>query len=128
LTLPERQTHDLLAALTLLRQQRFISGTATYGKGKTAAHAIYGAVLDEDVEEIVLEDPVTTHTDPDTPEFLGVLQIGDLPENLALVFPRPITFIGGIPEEYQYTVELYERLGMGENIRVADDIGQWSPA
>ncbi|MFO7948246.1 MAG: acetylxylan esterase [Armatimonadota bacterium] len=128
LTLPERQTHDLLAALTLLRRERFVSATAVYGKGKTAAHAIYAAVLDDDVEEIVLENPVTTHTNPDTPEFLGVLQIGDLPENLALVFPRPITFVGEVPGEYQYAVELYELFGVGDRIRFVDDIGDWTPA
>jgi hypothetical protein len=47
--------------------------------------AIYAAILDPGISEIVLADPPTTHEDPDTPEYLGVLRIGDLPHNLALI-------------------------------------------
>lgn len=126
-TLPERQTLDLLDALAIIRTQEALADTAVYGHGKTAAHAIYAAVLDEQVTEVVLEEPCETHTNPETPEFLGVLQTGDLPENLALIFPRPITFIGEIPESYEWTADLYRRLGMGERVRVIEQVADWSP-
>ena len=48
------------------------------------------------------EDPPASHEDPQTPEFLGILRIGDLPHNLALAYPRPITFVGEVPEAYSW--------------------------
>ena len=40
-----------------------------------------------------------------------MLRIGDLPHNLALAYPRPITFVGKMPEAYAWTRQLYEKLG-----------------
>jgi len=79
------------------------------------------------VSEVVLESPPATHLDPDTPEFAGVLRVGDLPQNLALVFPRPITFVGEVPAAYQWTVDLYEKLGMSDRIRVIGSVADWRP-
>ena len=93
----------------------------------TCVHAIYAALLDEGVAEIVLDSPPETHASPETPELPGVLRIGDLPQNLALAFPRPITFVGGVPVAYQWTVDLYERLGMADRVRVIENMGQWRP-
>ncbi len=90
---------------------------AVYGKVPTAPLAIYAALLDPEISEIVIADPPTTHQSPDTPPFLGVLKVGDLPHNLALVYPRRITFIGAMPEEYQWTKDLYAKLGQGDRIQ-----------
>lgn len=126
-TLPERQTSDLLAAVRLLREEPATGPIAVYGQGYTAPLAVYAAVLDPQIAEIVLADPPTTHEDPATPEFLGVLRFGDLPQNLALVYPRPITFVGQMPEAYQWTKQLYEKLGAGDRIRVIKSVGEWQP-
>ena len=77
--------------------------------------------------EIVLADPPSSHEDPQTPEFLGVLRIGDLPHNLALAYPRPITFVGKMPEAYKWTQQLYEQLGAGDRIRVIEHTRVWRP-
>jgi len=127
-TWPERQTNDMLAALALLRGLPAVGSLTVYGKGRWATHAIYAALLDEQVSEIVLESPPTRHTDPDTPEFMGVLRIGDLPQNLALAFPRPITFIGEMPDAYEWTKRAYEKLGQGDKVRAIDSVGDWRPA
>ena len=73
---------------------------------------------------IILDDPVTTHWDSG-PEFLCVLKVGDLPHNLALAFPRPITFIGKIPEPYQWTKRCYDTCGAGNKIRVIRSLREW---
>jgi hypothetical protein len=126
-TIPGLQTFDLLAGLEVFRAQDAVDQTAVYGQGKWCVQAIYAAILDDQVSEIVLENPPASHEDPDTPEILGVLRTGDLPQNLALVFPRPITFVGEVPEAYQWTVEVYEQLGMAERIRVIESVGEWRP-
>ncbi len=124
-TLPERQVSDLLAGIALARDQGICEDVAVYGNGQTAALAIYAAVLDEGISEVIIANPPTTHKNPETAEFLGILRIGDLPQNLALVYPRPITFVGEMPEAYEWTKSVYERLGKGELVRVVESVGQW---
>lgn len=126
-TLPERQTFDLLAGLAALRAQQSVGETAVYGTGGWCVPAIYAAILDPAVSEVVLEAPPASHEDPDTPEIMGVLRVGDLPHNLALLYPRPITFVGAIPEAYRWTVDTYTKLGAAERIRVIADVSEWSP-
>ncbi len=127
-TVPERQILDLLAGLQVLRAQDAVAETAVFGTGLWCVQAIYAAILDPEVSEVVLEDPPASHEEPDTPEIMGVLRVGDLPQNLALVFPRPITFVGEIPEAYRWTADVYEQLGMGDRIRVIDGVADWRPA
>lgn len=126
-SLPERQVSDLLAGIALLRGQGFAGEVALFGDGYTAPLAIYAALLDEAVSEVILSNPPESHECPGTPEFLGILRVGDLPQNLALLFPRPITFVGAIPEAYQWTVKAYEALGAGDRIRVIGSVGDWQP-
>jgi len=126
-TLPERQVSDLLAAVALLRQEPVTGPVAVYGQGYTAPLAVYAAILDAQIAEIVLADCPASHEDPQTPEFLGVLRIGDLPYNLALAYPRPITFVGKMPEAYTWTRQLYEKLGAGDRIRVIGSVRDWRP-
>ena len=126
-TLPERQVADLLGAVALLRQEPVTGPVAVYGEGHTATLAVYAALLDPRITEIVLADSPSSHEDPQTPEFLGVLRIGDLPHNLALAYPRPITFVGSMPEAYAWTQQLYEKFGAGDRIRVIGSMRDWRP-
>ena len=129
-TLPERQVSDLLAAIGLLRREP-VTGTvavAVYGRGYTAPLAIYAALLDPKITESVLADPPTSHKDPNTPEFLGMLRAGNLAYNLALAYPRTITFVGTIPEAFTWTRELYQELGAGDRIRVIPSMQDWTAA
>jgi len=127
-TLPERQVYDLVQALAVLREQFPGTPVSLYGAGRTAVLAIYAALMDELVRELVLADPPETHRDPGTPEFLGILQSGDLPENLALLYPRPMAFIGHIPPAYAWTDEVYGKLGAGNTLRMLAAAADWQPA
>ncbi len=132
-TLPERQVSDLLSAITLLKEAAGAgipsppSRIALYGQGPTAPLAIYAGILSPEVSEIVVSQCPTTHTDPTTPEFLGVLRVGDLPHNLALAFPRTITFVGQVPPEFQWTRRVYEQFGLADKFRVIQSISDWKP-
>jgi len=126
-TLPERQVSDLLAGIAVVRREAATGPVAVFGQGDTAPLAIYAAVLDPQIAEVILADPPQSHADPKTPEFLGILRVGDLPQNLALVYPRPITFVGSVPAAYEWTRRLYQRLGAGDRIRVIANVGQWRP-
>lgn len=126
-TLPERQVSDLLAGAALMRQESATGPTALFGQGETAVLAIYAAILDPQIGELILDAPPESHTKPETAEFLGILRIGDLPQNLALLYPRPITFVGKIPPAYEWTRKLYEKLGAADRIRVIGHVREWHP-
>ena len=100
---------------------------SVYGQGYTAPLAIYAALLDPQITEIVLAECPTTHEDPQTPEFLGALRVGDLPHNLALAYPRAITFVGKMPEAFAWTRQVYEKFGAGDRIRVISNVREWQP-
>ena len=126
-TLPERQVQDLLSGIAILRREAATGAVAVFGQGGTAPLAIYAAILDPQIAEVILASPPESHADPRTPEFLGILRVGDLPQNLALVYPRPITFVGAVPAAYEWTRQLYQKLGAGDRIRVIANVGQWRP-
>ena len=126
-TLAERQVCDLLSGIRVIREQRVSDTIAVYGKGYTASLAIYAALLDDRIHEIVLADPPVTHEDPQTPTFLGVLKVGDLPHNLSLAYPRHITFIGKMPDAFEATRALYVKMGVGDRVRVVRDVASWQP-
>lgn len=127
-TLPERQISDLLDAIEVLNKASVPPAKiAVYGQGKTAVLAIYAALLNPEIDEVVISDCPATHTSPETPELLGVLRVGDIPHNLALVFPRKITFVGTLPSEFEWTREVYERFGEQDKIRVIPAISDWAP-
>lgn len=126
-TLPERQVADLLAGIAVVRREAATGTVAVFGLGETAPLAIYAAILDPQITEVLLADPPESHADPKTPEFLGILRVGDLPQNLALVYPRPITFVGTVPAAYEWTRQLYQKLGAGDRVRVIANVRQWKP-
>ncbi len=108
-----------------LRQDPATGPIAVYGRGATALPAIYAALLDPHVGEIILEQPPETHADPVAAEFLGVLRVGDVPQNLALAYPRPITFLGAMPPAFSWTKDVYQLLGAGDLIRVIAAPREW---
>jgi len=126
-TLPERQVHDLLSGIALMRREAATGPVTLFGQGATAPLAIYAAILDPQVAEVVLADPPESHTNPQTPEFLGILRVGDLPQNLALFYPRPITLIGKVPAAYEWTRQVYKKLGADDKIRMIPNVRQWRP-
>jgi len=126
-TLPERQVYDLLAGIALLRRDAVTGPVAVFGQGDTAPLAVHAAILDPNIREVILADLPESHEDPLTPEFLGILRVGDLPHNLALLYPRPITFVGTMPAAYQWTRQVYEKLGAADRIRVIPNARQWQP-
>jgi hypothetical protein len=126
-TLPERQVADLLAGIAVMRREAATGRVAVFGQGSTAALAIYAAILDPQIAEVVLASPPESHADPHAPEFLGILRVGDLAQNLALVYPRPITFVGAVPAAYEWTRQAYQKLGAGDRVRVIANVRQWQP-
>lgn len=126
-SLAERQTQDLLDGVALLRSEIPSERIAVYGDGETAPLAIYATLLDPEISEVILTHAPESHEANETATYLGVLRVGDLPHNLALIYPRPITFVGALPPAYEWTRDLYKKLGKEDRFRVIQNIERWVP-
>ncbi|NND34505.1 MAG: hypothetical protein HKN76_18105, partial [Saprospiraceae bacterium] len=58
-------------------------------------------------------------------EMLNCLQITDLAQVTALMFPKPVAFLDAIPPSYQWTENLYERLGEPKAFKKITKLSQW---
>jgi PAS domain-containing protein len=86
------------------------------GKGTAAGLALYAAILDERIEQVVLFQPPSTHVEG--PFFLGVLRYTDLPEAAALVAPRRVLFYNRMPPAYEAARRVFELHGKPSHLSV----------
>ena len=84
------------------------------GKGIAAALALYAAILDPAVHQVLLDDPPSSHVEG--PIFLNVLRYTDLPEAAALLAPRRLNFYARQPAAFDYAKHVYGLLGAGANV------------
>ena len=86
-TLPERQASDLLAAVAILRRESADGPVRCSAKASPPRWPSMPRCHLQ-ISEVVLADPPQSHTDPQTPEFLGILRIGDLPQTCSFIRVR----------------------------------------
>jgi hypothetical protein len=87
------------------------------GRSMSAALALYAAILDTRVAQVLLLEPPESHVTG--PVFLNVLRYTDLPEAAALIAPRRLTFYSRMPAAYAYTERIYKLLGKPAGIGVS---------
>ena len=86
---------DIAAAARYLRaQQKGHPPLMVAGEGASAVLAIYAALLEPEIDGLILSSPVPTHMDPSAPTLLNVLRVCDIPDALGMVAPRPAMLIG----------------------------------
>jgi cephalosporin-C deacetylase-like acetyl esterase len=90
------------------------------GKGVAGAIAMYAAILEPRIQQVLLIDPPSSHIEG--PIFLGVLRHTDLPEAAALLAPRRLNFYSPMPPAYAYTRDVYALAGKRQNLYVAMSI------
>ncbi len=87
-------------------------------RNEMTAVAMYAALLDGNIQTIILKDPPASQDSPSQPdgrgaaiEMLNCLRITDLYQLPALLSPAKINFQGEIPEAYQWSVKVLQGLG-----------------
>ena len=90
------------------------------GKGIAGAIAMYAAILEPRIQQVLLIDAPASHLEG--PIFLGILRHTDLPGAAALLAPRRLSFYSHMPAAYSYTRDVYGVLGKRESIFVAMNI------
>ena len=134
-TLLSMRVYDVLRAVEVARRLPECNGTiALAGEGEMAAATLYAALLDGDIRAVVLKNPPATHDAPTNKEgigaaleMLGVLRFTDLPVTAGLLYPTELVFVGLRPQEYQWTEELYARLGAPGRITHVRQLREWYP-
>ena len=60
------------------------------GAGGAAVLAVYAALLEPDIDAVILRQLPSTHMAADAPALLNVLRLCDIPEAVGLLAPRPV--------------------------------------
>jgi dienelactone hydrolase len=110
-TLDSMRLYDVLRGFEVLSGEPGIDPTRimVMGRGTSAGLALYAAILEPRVHQVMLASPPDSHAEG--PVFLNVLRYTDLPEAAALVAPRRINFFGRIPPAYEQTRRIFALYG-----------------
>jgi hypothetical protein len=121
-TVDSMRLYDVLRAVAALQSDAAVdpSRVTVMGKGTAAGLALYAAILNESIEQVVLFQPPSTHSEG--PYFLGVLRHLDLPEAAALVAPRRVLFYSRMPAAYEAARRVFELQGKPSHLSVTMSI------
>jgi len=95
-TLEAMQMYEVLRSLEFLRSMPEIDKTkiTIIGKGEVGINGLYAALLDGEVERVILNSPPVSHRQG--PCYLGILRFTDIPEVIALM-QNKVKLYGEIP-------------------------------
>lgn len=110
-TLTSLRVRDALGAVRALATRGEVDPQAIYlwGQGDLAVAVLYAAIVEEKVAGVLLEDS-PDHHGSETALF-RILRYADIPQSAALLFPRPICFLGEKAKNFGWTEEVYRLLG-----------------
>jgi len=91
-----------------------------YGRGHMAILALYAALFNERVTQVVLSEPPASHRQG--PALLNVLRITDIPEVAGAFAPRQLTFLGKIPSGFALTRKVYRLCGQQSRLNSATSL------
>lgn len=128
-TLASMQVWDLLRCIDFCRT---LPGVDAESIGIAAREdmgvvALYAALLDGKCKTLILKNPPPTQDVASSPdgrgaaiEILNCLRVTDVYQLPALLAPTEITFIGEMPESYQWSQDLLSKLGIKSITRIDD--------
>jgi len=87
-TIESMQVYELLRSIAFLRELPGVDPAriTVSGKGEMGINAMYAALLDGNVQRVILHSPPASHRQG--PHYLGVLRYTDIPEVIALTAAR----------------------------------------
>jgi len=128
-TVASMRIYDLLRAIEFTRTLPDVDpdqiGIAA--RGEMASVALFAALLDRQCKSLLLQDPPATLDATSNPngrgeamELLNVLQITDVNQLPALIYPAKSHFISEMPEAFQWSKNALDRLGISNAIEMID--------
>jgi hypothetical protein len=81
------------------------SSISLYGKGEMGILALYAALFDGRITQIILNDPPASHWQ--RPALLNVLRVTDIPEVAGALAPRRLVSLTKLPATFDFTQRIY---------------------
>jgi hypothetical protein len=118
------QVWDILRAIEWAAGEERIAarGISLYGKGEMGILALYAALFDERVSQVVLNDAPASHWQG--PALLNVLRITDIVEVAGAFAPRRLVSLTEFPGTFDYTRKVYERQGAAHQLVRAESLAR----
>ncbi|MPZ21449.1 MAG: hypothetical protein GEV06_26685 [Luteitalea sp.] len=118
------QVWDILRAIEWALADRELPahGLSLYGKSEMGVIALYAALLDERVRQVIVHEPPGSHRQG--PALLNILRITDIAEAAGAFAPRRLVALTELPESFDYTRQVYERLGVSEQLAHAASLAE----
>jgi dienelactone hydrolase len=118
-TLTSLRVRDALGAVRALASNPTVdpNGVYLWGKGDLAIPALYAALVDQRIAGVLLEDAPEGHTSETA--LFRILRYADVPQSAALLFPRPLTFLGQRAKGFLWTEDVYRTLGQPERCKTS---------
>jgi hypothetical protein len=80
----------------------------------------YAALLEPEIDEVVLSDPPASQMADDAARLLNVLRVLDVPEALGLLAPRPLTLTRADASLRDRVSAIYQRAGAADKLGRSD--------
>jgi hypothetical protein len=81
------------------------SSIAIYGKGEMGILALYAALYDQRVRQVILNDPPGSHWQ--SPALLNILRVTDIAEVAGAFAPRRLVSLTKLPDSFGHTRAIY---------------------
>ena len=109
-TIAAMQVWDILRTIEwAANEERIPAHTiAIYGKGDMGILALYAALFDQRVRQVILNDPPGSHWQ--SPALLNALRVTDIAEVAGAFAPRRLASLTKLPESFRHTQAIYRAL------------------
>jgi hypothetical protein len=106
-TIAAMQVWDILRAIewAIVEEKVSPSHLSLYAKGPMGILALYAALRDERVQQVILNEPPASHWQ--APALLNVLRFTDVPEIAGAFAPRRLVSVTKLPEYFEHTRAIY---------------------
>ena len=114
-TADEGRIWDIIATARYLKQKHGSEiPLVIVGARGEAVLAAYAALLESDIDELLLTHPLLSHMDDQCPHLLNVLRVCDVPDVLGALAPKPLHLRGFNGNAAEKVKTLYQAAGAGE--------------
>jgi cephalosporin-C deacetylase-like acetyl esterase len=132
-TLASMRIYDLLRTIEFARSLPDVDpgqiGIAA--RGEMASVALFSALLDGKCKSLLLQNPPATLDAPSNPngrgealELLNVLQITDVNQLPALIYPAKSFLLGDVPDTYKWPMDILEKIELSGQVAKIEDMSQ----
>ncbi len=119
-TIASMQVYDLLRCISFCRTLNEVdaSDVSIAARDEMSVVALYAALLDGKISQIILQNPPQSQDEPSSPdgrgpstEILNCLKVTDLWQLPALLYPTRVSIAGQLPEKYKWSENVLEKIG-----------------